>query len=857
MPHKRCSWRDSGETHGRKSSGVARVASTVAAPPAEVASVAQPTTGGNVAEDDSSTGRHRQRSPGFHLDCGAGPEVPHVGIVFVHGIGSQEAGATLLEWGGRIIGLLLDARAVQEAKGDPVIDCQLDPGPSESRFIELQLPTAKNKQGHVVPEQHWVMTEAWWARRVQPPSFGEMAEWLGPRGAVKRIVTAMLPRSRTEHDPRMRPAVSVQRLERKMNTSRLLWDVLRRRAPNGQPVVKENAAIGSIYGNAGPSPGPAVEAAGNVVSDIGTLLTKVGAGLYFQAISALVLVVYGALRSIEKVLPIGPLKNGALTRPIDRFLLEWFGDVYVLLRDPAQSASVRSRLIDALNDLHANDCTSVAIVAHSGGAIVSYMTLADEAKKGVKVDRLFTLGEGLNLAWRLTTGDDGVVDAETRRRYDRLYTDAFKDRDDLVWDDFWASQDPAPVGVLTPDGQTMNDASLGRIRTHAVWNRLAFREDHGTYWDNDEEFLIPMARLLDENPIGARMFADSDEDVRRSNRRRRRLSFLSLWRQLVLVAPTAAIMAVFAASSDYVSQVGSTVAQAWSKLPGNEIISNPVTSIRDLGLETSDVGRFLAETGVWVIAAVLGLLTLVALLAPPERPVPWYDKKKKPWRPFNLFALFLRFLPWVVAGPVVVIVIRAWFQFSSGATATGGEVGEAILRAFGVTLIVAVLASLMFGSPWKVGWAPSWLRDGVEMAVTIGVMAVVAVLAVSPFVAILAFEQVGTLVLGVATVIIAFQVIGRIGIWRWNVWDDRERVAARTQAPYPQLLRIFVQMTLLVVTVVIAFAAVVQGSSTLAIAAMGGVAIAVLLGVAVDVFDTARQERRSPLDAMLQGASHF
>jgi hypothetical protein len=54
----------------------------------------------------------------------------------------------------------------------------------------------------------------------------------------------------------------------------------------------------------------------------------------------------------------------------------------------------------------------------------------------------------------------------------------------------------------------------------------------------------------------------------------------------------------------------------------------------------------------------------------------------------------------------------------------------------------------------------------------------------------------------------------------------------------------------------LAFASVVQGSTDLAAMALIGVAVAVLLGVAVDVFDAARQERRNPLDAMRQGASH-
>jgi hypothetical protein len=74
---------------------------------------------------------------------------------------------------------------------------------------------------------------------------------------------------------------------------------------------------------------------------------------------------------------------------------------------------------------------------------------------------------------------------------------------------------------------------------------------------------------------------------------------------------------------------------------------------------------------------------------------------------------------------------------------------------------------------------------------------------------------------------------------------------------YPPLLRIFFQMVLLVTTVLIAFAIVVLESSALTIAAAFGAASAVLVGVAVDVLDAARQQRRNPQDAMLQGASHL
>jgi hypothetical protein len=889
-----------------------------AQPTAPASPEAAATAGSPAAEADPPTDRQishrREHKPGFELDCEAPPTVRHVGIVFVHGIGSQEAGSTLLEWSSKIIALLLDARSTQEAKGDPVIDVQLDKSAS-SRFIELRLPEATTRvRGNTVtiPEQHWVMTEAWWAERVRPPAFGEMAEWLGPRGAITRIVTAMLPRNSNSHDPRLRPAVQVHHLEVGREKPRL-WDKIQRRwhqfrnprRPeekrvdlskfDGTDVVKEPGDVGYVYTNA-PTEKPrrrfpvrVLLLVWNAFKDFVIWVLSLTTKAYFQAISSLVLVVYGALRSVEKILPIGPLKDGALTRPIDRFILEWFGDVYVLLQEPAQAASVRDRLIDAVRDLEWNGCKPVNVVAHSGGAIVSYMTLADEAQKDrIKVDRLITLGEGLNLAWRLLASNDGAVSPDTKLRYDRLYTDVFKVRKHFEWHDFWASQDPAPVGVVSPEVSLVKE-SPGQIHSHAIWNRLAFREDHGTYWDNDEEFLIPVARLMDANPAQQRVFRDSDEDRKRSLRRRRRLTFLSIWRQLALVAPTAAIITAYAYAADpnapnFIVTAADKIAELWAMVPGSDLIIKPVEAIRKAvpPPDYTEPWRTLGEAGVWVIAAIIALLTLVSLIAPPERPVPWNDPNKRWYRPFNLFARFLRWVPFIVAALVFAAVVLAAMKFIEHSTSNGLKVGFEVFEVLAIIVGAASIAYVVFHLPWKDAWGVRWMRDGVRLVITIVVMALVAILAITPFIAVLIFDEVGTRVLGIAAVIIAFQLIARIGTWRWAVWDGRERVAVRTHKPpeekskaeepdtptkdraprivrwiqrklgyggpnpYPPLLRIFVQMTLLMTTVFIAFGAVVTNSTDLTLLAGAVAAFTVLLGIAVDVMDSERGRRRDP-----------
>ncbi|HKG57236.1 MAG TPA: hypothetical protein VKA85_08310 [Candidatus Limnocylindrales bacterium] len=803
--------------------------------------------GASTPSTDAAAARRRTRAPGIQLDCGAGADVRHVGIAFVHGIGSQQPAETLLDWGGAVIRLLLDNRVGHDASADPVIACELDPGADESRYIELQLP-ATTVDGEPVPEQHWVMTEAWWAQRVRPPAFGQMAEWLGPRGAIRRILLAILPRPRGVHDPRLRPWAATYPL---------------RRGDNGVEEAAERFPVAGHENDAVDYPDDVPWAQATtalkrqrIQRRAGTSLegiAKVSAALYLQAISALILVIYGALRSIEKLVPIGPLKDGALTRPIDEFVLNWFGDVYVLLGDPAQAASVRGRLVDALNDLHAVKCDSVVVVAHSGGAIVSYMTLADRANDALRVDRLITLGEGMNLAWLLSGGDDGTPTRDARKRYERLYTNMLARRPGLRWDDFWASQDPAPVGVLRfpqLDDDTEADASmLARVRSHAIWNRLSFGEDHGGYWDNDEEFVLPMLRLLDERTSGG-AFGDAGDDHVRSGRRRRRLSALSLMRQLALVGPTSAVVVAFAVGSHFVARASDAVAAAWNAIPGSAIVSDALDGARAFGIASTSGGRLLAETGVWVVAALIGLVTIFALIAPPERPVPW-AVTTRPW-----VGRLLRYLPWLIATPVVVAVVVGGLRFISGATLAGVEVARVVVAAAVVVFVLGVAVWSVLGSPTEPDDSKprSLVRDGVELGLTMVVMILASFLVVSPIVGIIAFEDVGRTALGTIAVIALFQVLGRVGQWRWSVWDGRERMAARSGRRYPGLNRVIGQTALLLATLVTLFLAVVLDSDRLLALGVTGIALAVLLGVSVDVFDASRREPTTPSDTFVQFA---
>ena len=740
----------------------------------------------------------------------------HVGIVFIHGIGAQLAGETLLDWGGAVIRVLLDARVRHGASADPVIDSQLDPGPSGSRYIELQLP-AVAIDGVDVPEQHWVMTEAWWAQRVRPPAFGQMAEWLGPRGAIRRILTALLPRERGVHDPRLRPWAESYPLHR-------------------------NAAGQTEEDTTPDPPGGTRQRTG---TPVGRAVALVGGALYLQAVSALLLVLYGLLRTIEKILPIGPLKGGALTRPLDTFVLEWFGDVYVLLSDSAQAASVRGRLVDALEDLRAAGCEEVVVVAHSGGAIVTYMTLADPSVGGLKVDRLITLGEGLNLAWRLTAGEDGAGAEEAAVQYARLYRNMLAMHPNLHWDDFWASQDPAPVGVLefpVPADGSDEGLLLGRVRSHATWNRLSYGEDHGGYWDNDEEFLIPVLRLLEGRAGAGALFGEAADDRDLSNRRRRRLSILSLWRQLSFVGPMAGIVIAFATGSPFLGRAADAIAGLWGAIPGSAMVTGPLVSLRGLGIETTDLGRVLAEAGVWVVAAAIAVTTAFSLIAPPERPVPWAAGRLGTW-----VGRGLRALPWLAGIPVVAALGYAGWRFVAGSTPAALGIGRNVAIAAIVVVVLALVVPMLVGGARRAtaGWLP--LVDTLLMMLA---MVAVSGLVAAPVIAVLVFPDVGRTVLGSLGIVASFQALGTAGGWRWSVWDRRERAAARTGGGYRGTRRVIIQAALLFATQAALFAAVVLDSDLALVGAVGGLVGIALVGVAIDVLDASRQDRAAPADRL-------
>ena len=676
--------------------------------------------------------------------AGAPTAVTTTGIVFVHGIGSQQPGETLLQWSSPLIeGITAWRRwAAPPTDGRP-----LDPVSTAAIDFTTGLPTitleipACTVADREFPAARWMITENWWAAKVAPPGLSTMASWLGPQGGVGQIVNAILG-NRGEESP-------------------YLW------------------------------------------------LAKAAVVPFVTVLAGLVLTVYSLVRGIVALIPIQAVRDAAVLRTFDEFLTGWFGDVRILLFDPAQSANIRAGLAKAIQRLRADGCSSVVVVAHSGGAMVSYLTLTDPVlAKSAQVDKLITFGEGWNLGLILTPEGAGMAD--------RLRSDITRMQKNLRWRDFWASHDPAPAGILkTIELPERRPARPDAIRSKRVWNRRSLLDDHGTYFDNDEEFTIPVLRELDV-PAGwgddSRFFppdaveveatrqaiaaaqAEADRQAAaaralvadpgarppesreprdipeartntRMRRHRERVALLALWRHLSLSVPVA-VVAVVLSFPDRLEELGGLVA---TRLPRVPFLADAIDWLRDLdsvhldlpALPIIDLYPALALIGLATLQAIV-LIAVLQLVAAPVGAFHAYPEGSV--RRNILFGVETVLAIGLVTSLVPLLAAPDHGRFL-GAGVTAWLPG-----------IIATLLVLGFalGGPELVRWSGS---PAVNRLFGLTATSVFVVAIGSTAVTIFQRDGLEMAELGYVVIWLAFLVLYRVGHSRWKQWDRVERHA--------------------------------------------------------------------------------
>ncbi len=594
------------------------------------------------------------------------PEIARrTGILFVHGIGTQPPAETFLDWSAPIVELLADwraeretrkereARAAREAAGDAANEHEPagvhaepttpDPAPGDriddpvwraefsfaatsQPYLEIVVPSHAG-----IAETTWVVTEAWWAADLRAPSLGRVIDYL--RRRMRTVVSgiALGYRSRSPH---------LLGLARDRN-------VVAETPPLRWRLIEELDHVQS--------------------QTFGAPLV----GWFVGGLGAVVLAGYDVLRRV----PIPVVRDFAARRMLDSFLVEWFGDLPVLLDEPVQSANVRARLARSIELMLEDDCDAIVIVAHSGGALVTFETLLDPAYEHLRVDKLITLGQGLGLAWRLAAD----LEVQEITPGHRLVGNLAKARPGLRWVDVWASYDPAPAGPLPARGgikaadaedrapqppvppgpepavdpavaavvQTGDEgawllrANVGTpaptmvglaeeaaldpaaptitVESRPVTNEMNVLTDHGAYWANPEGFLVPLVRHLDAalgDASASRFFRDDGERARRILWRRERVAALATWAwlcSLSAIVLTVALGVAEAVGERHLTRAGDRIAAVWGTVPGHEIITGPLEAIAGIaGTLLGVIG--LGEAGIALSGLGPPLLAVALLL---------------------------------------------------------------------------------------------------------------------------------------------------------------------------------------------------------------------------------------------------
>jgi hypothetical protein len=603
-----------------------------------------------------------------------------LGVLFVHGIGSQERGETVTAWGDALLDWLSawlghgaghepDPNSIQMLEPGPVrpVGAQLRTEGSAPPYIdvEIELPPASGTGTN--PPQRWRLAESWWAQAFQPPGFRELAFWgftVLPWALVTHFVT---------------------RLERAWRSSR---------------------SLASTF-----TPLRVVALGWRLAAEFVLVLVAL---VVSPILAALVLVML-----VLAALPLRTLRDAAVK--IQQLLSRTVGDSYVLLGSTTRRRSIISQIERDLAALA--DCRGLVVVAHSQGAAIAYEALRQVQPANLR--RFITFGSGQTkllalrqlarsgahrLVWLAplalatlaftvwfgidryrSTGDDAawvlvyvagviaILVSGLAAARDPVAPNeaAFDIGADHGWLDLYASHDPVPNGPLFG----IHHDQEARFESREVHNGASPLGDHTSYWRNGDEFVPAVAAAVAAAAGGS---IDQPQGLDAEHRRlalaRRRWRLRCLRGLRWLAVGTLALLLVVHGD---LSPIGRRVLEVWAWLvdlvplvtwrPDGLSAAgtvHPLIGVASLGLavalgylalvglwrlwERADHLRFVSRQGylLWPAEFVAGVLTVIGLVAvtwaAPSLPPPTIDLD---W----LIGLFLA----PIGLPLVVIMVLA------------------------------------------------------------------------------------------------------------------------------------------------------------------------------------------------------
>lgn len=689
------------------------------------------------------------------------------GVVFVHGIGEQVRAEILLGWSRPIVQAVADWASSLEVKsegsvpssGDRVVRSGIDFEGSDLPLVTVGVPGTTIDGTEYAP-QTWVMTEARWAQDVQPPSLETMIDWCGPRGVVATVVNRIVEQS-----------IAGERIEQ---------------------------------GGANSSSTPR-----QVGKDAARVLAEMGLSAFVSVVVTFGLLGYAVVRALAGFIPYKPLQDAVARVGLDTFLTTWWGDVYVLLDDPVQAANIRGQVAKSIRALTAYGCRRIVIVAHSGGTIVTYMTLADPFLTEA-ADTLITHGQAIQMGRNIFQNEGSIPTSPGARIEPGASLRVTR------WRDFHATHDPAPAGRLAEASAAPSGV---RFADTEVWNEMSIANDHGGYFTNDEEFVDG---VLSEIETAGRPDAPSRFSKDRERRlllRRQRVFVLALWKRLMFVIPIVAIMTAFLTPSQgLIPGLRDAARSVVTFIPGSSELFGALQSI------LRPPGNDFWVTASATLFAVLYGFGIIQAAMPIGRLAIWNGWRKVVFRALDTGVFLL--------GVGIAIVVRALLANDprAGVTSLVDRFGDTPLR--NAVIIIGAIFVLLFVAPLR-----NWLARLVGMyllltrlIVVAGALLILGIAAYGPIV------DAGIRMVVGATVVAfgIFQILGKVGSWRWARWDDAERAAARERSTVSFPRRwIWVEFLALGAIATLAALAIALGNlELLRQAAMGSAAVIVVLVIA-------------------------
>ena len=481
-----------------------------------------------------------------------------VGVLFLHGIGTQSEGQTLVDYGEPMIEAIkewVQLEAVDSKAGDKGrVTLQaahlLKKSGDTPAHVALMIDSTQGEKN----AERWILAESYWADAYSPPNVNTVTLWL-----IK-----------------VTPAIWAMFFARRINMARLTM------ATTGKKVMR--------------------------------VLTPLALGIILLLTSPLLVLLEALLVLLIPLglIPLSFIEN--IISQIQKVISSIIGDSFIFSSTSIRRQAILSKVYGDLEWVTAH-CNKLIIVAHSQGAAVAYQTLKKFNKR--KVNLLVTVGSGLKklqilepqntakkslillsslpallgavfvtlsilywmeiipISWAGSLGwwvlPYSIVFGTFLLFISMLMLSRHRQSDEDIstfasdlkrcgghWIDFYAKWDPVPNGpILLNDEERL-------IESHEITNSNSFFADHTGYRFNTEEFYFGVLKAVGSAKISSNITTHLSELTLQwtdalAEYRRQRISYLSTDRILLFAA-----LLVLAVSKDSLQEFGETLARQTS-----------------------------------------------------------------------------------------------------------------------------------------------------------------------------------------------------------------------------------------------------------------------------------------------------